>query len=31
MVLTQVRHGKYVVVAPKEWAADTPVIPRTAQ
>ncbi len=28
MVLTQVRHGKYVVVAPKEWAADTPVIPR---
>jgi branched-chain amino acid transport system substrate-binding protein len=28
MVLTQVLHGKYVVVAPAEWATEKPVIPR---
>ncbi len=28
MVLTQVLHGKYVVVAPAKWAMDKPVIPR---
>jgi branched-chain amino acid transport system substrate-binding protein len=28
MVLTQVRHGKYVVVAPAQWATDKPIIPR---
>jgi branched-chain amino acid transport system substrate-binding protein len=28
MVLTQVRAGRYVVVAPKEWAGAEPVIPR---
>ncbi len=28
MVLTQVLHGKYVVVAPAEWASKKPVIPR---
>jgi len=28
MVLTQVLHGKYVVVVPAKWATDKPVIPR---
>ena len=28
MVLSQVLHGKYVVVAPAKWATDKPVIPR---
>ena len=28
MVLTQVRGGKYLIVSPKEWATDKPVIPR---
>jgi hypothetical protein len=28
MVLTQVLHGKYVVVAPAKWAGEKPVIPR---
>jgi branched-chain amino acid transport system substrate-binding protein len=28
MILTQVQHGKYVVVAPARWAHGTPVIPR---
>ncbi len=28
MVLTQVRHGKYVVVFPARWATEKPVIPR---
>jgi branched-chain amino acid transport system substrate-binding protein len=28
MVLTQVLHGKYVVVAPAEWATEKPVIPQ---
>jgi branched-chain amino acid transport system substrate-binding protein len=28
MVLTQVLHGKYVVVAPAKWASEKPVIPR---
>jgi branched-chain amino acid transport system substrate-binding protein len=28
MVLTQVRGGRYLVVSPKEWATDKPVIPR---
>jgi branched-chain amino acid transport system substrate-binding protein len=28
MVLTQVLHGKYVVVAPAKWATEKPVIPR---
>ncbi len=27
-LLTQVRKGRYVVVAPKEWATDKPIIPR---
>ncbi|MGZ5849629.1 MAG: hypothetical protein ACXWJN_03455 [Methyloceanibacter sp.] len=28
VVLTQVRGGRYLVVSPKEWATDQPVIPR---
>jgi branched-chain amino acid transport system substrate-binding protein len=28
MVLSQVQHGKYVVVYPRKWAAGTPVVPR---
>jgi branched-chain amino acid transport system substrate-binding protein len=28
MVLSQVLHGKYVVVAPARWATEKPVIPR---
>jgi branched-chain amino acid transport system substrate-binding protein len=28
MVLTQVLHGKYVVVAPAKWASEEPVIPK---
>jgi branched-chain amino acid transport system substrate-binding protein len=28
MVLSQVRHGKYVVIAPAKWAMDKPIIPR---
>jgi branched-chain amino acid transport system substrate-binding protein len=28
MVLTQVQKGRYVVVAPANWAAGTPIVPR---
>ena len=28
MVLSQIIHGKYVIVSPKEWANAEPVIPR---
>ena len=31
VVLTQVQGGKYVVVAPAEWATGKPVIPRPSQ
>jgi branched-chain amino acid transport system substrate-binding protein len=28
MVLTQVQKGRYVVIAPAEWATGTPIVPR---
>jgi branched-chain amino acid transport system substrate-binding protein len=31
VVLTQVQHGRYVVVSPAKWAAGKPVVPRPLQ
>lgn len=31
VVLSQVQGGKYVVVAPAQWAAGKPIIPRPPQ